>query len=225
MHTFLLNIPRLEFAALIPKGDYATICMLGKKIDNQLVQTFLGTPEVRACLPSNWQDQQGACHCMPKINIKGSSHPFGDRLVFIGDCGISRLYKDGIGAAYRTAKAAATTAIFSGVSAGDFKARFWPACRKLERDNWIGKLIFAVVGQMQKMRFARRAILRMVSSEQKKGRGPRRLSMALWDMFTGSAPYGEVFRRMFHPFFWGRLLGFMTLEIWPLKRRKSKERK
>lgn len=225
MHTFLLNIPRLEFAALIPKGDYATICVLGKKIDNQLVRSFLETPEVRACLPSNWQMQQGACRCMPKINIKGSSHPYGDRFVFIGDCGVSRLYKDGIGAAYRTAKAAATAAVFSGVSSEDFKERYWPACRKLERDNWIGKLIFAVVGQMQKMRFARRAILRMVSSEQKKGRGPQRLSTALWDMFTGSAPYREVFVRMFHPFFWGRLLGYMAVEMWPLKRRKRKERR
>ena len=28
MHVFLLNLPRLEFAALIPKGDYVTLCML-----------------------------------------------------------------------------------------------------------------------------------------------------------------------------------------------------
>ena len=28
-HVFLLNLPRLEFAALIPKGDYVTLCLLG----------------------------------------------------------------------------------------------------------------------------------------------------------------------------------------------------
>jgi flavin-dependent dehydrogenase len=223
MHTFLLNLPRLEFAALIPKGDYATVCMLGKSIDKELVQSFLETSEVKQCLPSNWQIQQAACQCMPKINIKGSARPFGNRFIFIGDCGISRLYKDGIGAAYRTAKAAATTAIFSGVSAEDFKARFWPACKRLEKDNQIGKLIFFVVGQIQKIRLARRAILRMVTSEQKRKKGAQRMSLALWDMFTGSAPYREVFMRMFHPFFWGSLLWSMAVEIWPFRRKSYME--
>jgi len=34
---------------------------------------------------------------------------------------MSRLNKDGIGSAYRTAKAAAATAVFSGISANDFR--------------------------------------------------------------------------------------------------------
>ena len=221
MHTFLLNLPRLEFAAIIPKRDYATVCMLGRRIDGELVQSFLSTSEVKRSLPPNWTNQQASCHCMPKINIKGSSQPFGNRFVFIGDCGVSRLYKDGIGAAYRTAKAAATTAVFTGVSAEDFKARFWPACQRLERDNQIGKLIFFVVNKIQKSRLARRAILRTVLLEQNKKKGPRRMSLALWDMFTGSAPYREVFRRMFHPFFWGRLLWSMAVEIQPFRRRNK----
>jgi flavin-dependent dehydrogenase len=37
MHVFLLDIPRLEFAALIPKGDYVTLCLLGDDIDDELV--------------------------------------------------------------------------------------------------------------------------------------------------------------------------------------------
>ena len=37
MHVFLLNIPRLEFAALVPKGDYVTLCLLGREIDGALV--------------------------------------------------------------------------------------------------------------------------------------------------------------------------------------------
>ncbi len=219
MHTFLLNIPRLEFAALIPKGNYATVCMLGKKIDKQLVQSFMETAEVKRCFPSDWDHQQDACHCLPRINIGGSEHPFGDRLVFIGDCGISRLYKDGIGAAYKTAKAAATTAVFLGVSAEDFKARFWPACVKLERDNRIGKLIFSSVGLIQHFRFARRAILRMVSWEQKRKKGSRFLSTALWDMFTGSAPYREVLTRMIHPVFLGRFFWNLLIELWPFRSR------
>ncbi|UCC39952.1 MAG: hypothetical protein JSV96_00360, partial [Candidatus Aminicenantes bacterium] len=104
MHAFLLNIPRMEFAAFIPKGDYATVCMLGKEIDKELVESFLEDPEVESCMPSNWKLSQKSCQCYPRINMKSAKTPFFDRLVFIGDCGVSRLYKDGIGAAYHTAK-------------------------------------------------------------------------------------------------------------------------
>ena len=38
MHVFLLDIPRLEIAALIPKGDYVTLAMLGEEIDDDLVR-------------------------------------------------------------------------------------------------------------------------------------------------------------------------------------------
>ena len=68
-------------------------------------------------------------------------------MVMVGDCGQTRLYKDGIGAAYRTAKAAATTAIFHGIAAGDFAQHFGPVCRALATDNTIGKVIFAFTRQ------------------------------------------------------------------------------
>jgi hypothetical protein len=224
MHTYLLKIPRLEFAAMIPKGEYATVCMLGKKIDKELVQSFLNSPEMKRCLPPNWDSQQEACRCMPKINIKGSNQPFADRLIFVGDCGISRLYKDGIGAAYKTAKAAATTVVFSGISEEALKQRFLPACQKLERDNRIGKLIFSSVGLIQSFPFARRAILRMVATEQHNKGRPQRMSTSLWDLFTGSAPYREVLMRMAHPFFLSRLVWNILIELWPFQPRGRKRR-
>jgi flavin-dependent dehydrogenase len=219
MHAFLLNIPRMEFAAFIPKGDYVTACMLGKEIDKELVECFLEDPEVQSLMPSSWNLSQKSCQCYPRINIKGSKKPFSDRLVFIGDSGVSRLYKDGIGAAYNTAKAAATTAVFSGISAKDFKKRFWPVCKRIDRDNRIGKLIFFSVGLMKKFRFARRAILRMVIKEQKMEGRQKRMSMALWDMLTGSAPYKEVFWRMLHPFFLFRFFRSIAVEIWPRRKK------
>lgn len=224
MHTYLLKIPRLEFAAMIPKGEYATVCMLGKKIDKDLVQSFLNSQEFRRCLPSDWNFDQGACRCMPKINVKGSAKPFGDRLIFVGDCGVSRLYKDGIGAAYKTAKAAAIAAVFNGISEDAMKQRFWPACQKLERDNRIGKLIFSSVGLLQSFPFARRAILRMVAKEQQNKSRPQRMSTALWDLFTGSAPYRDVLFRMAHPFFLSRLAGNILIELWPFRSRKRRGR-
>ena len=206
MHVFLLDIPRLEFAAIIPKGDYATVCLLGQEIDNELLGSFLRAPEVRECFPPEWQWDQPACFCSPRINVKGAESPFADRLVFLGDCGTTRLYKDGIGAAYRAAKSAATTAIYQGVAASDFRRHYQPACQAIATDNRIGEFIFLIVRQIQRWRFARRAVLMMVAGEQHKDPGSRHMSTILWDTFTGSAPYREVFVRSLHPAFLLRLL-------------------
>jgi hypothetical protein len=224
MHVFLLNLPRLEFAALIPKGDYVTMCLLGEDIDKELVQSFFHAPEVKLCLPPDWHVPEDFCHCSPKLNIRGAVHPFADRVVFIGDCGVTRLYKDGIGAAYRTAKAAAITAVFEGISAEDFRQHFWPACQYLATDNQVGRIVFAATRQIQERQFLRRGVWRMVTAEQHKAGGLRRMSMVLWDTFTGSAPYRSVFLRTLHPAFWGRLLWETLAGCWSvgLPRREGK---
>jgi flavin-dependent dehydrogenase len=225
MHVFLLNIPRLEFAALIPKGDYVTMCLLGRDIDKELVQSFMNSCEVTQCLPPGWQVPADFCHCSPKLNIRGATNPFADRLVFIGDCGVTRLFKDGIGAAYRTAKAAAVTAVFEGVAAEDFRKHFWPACQYLTTDNRVGRVVFAVTRQIQERRFLRRGVWRMVTAEQQKEGSRRRMSMVLWDTFTGSAPYRSVFLRSLHPGFWLRLLWETIAGSWPFSLSRRKRRR
>ena len=198
MHVFLLDIPRLEFAALIPKGDYATLCLLGENIDEQLIDRFFSAPEVRNCFRDGVIPAH-VCHCYPRINVKTTRPPFGNRLVMIGDSGATRLYKDGIGAAYRTAKAAARTAVFHGVSAEDFREHYWPVCRKIDVDNSVGKFVFWVSSLVQGARFVRRGLLRMVEREQRQSAAPRRMSAVLWDLFTGSESYTNVFLRTLHP--------------------------
>jgi flavin-dependent dehydrogenase len=220
MHVFLLNIPRLEFAAIIPKGDYVTACMLGEDIDDILVHSFLNSPVVKACMPSDWQVDIRSCQCSPRINIQGASRPYGDRIVFIGDCGVTRLYKDGIGAAYRTAKAAASTAIFQGISAQDFERSFWPACKTINTDNTIGKVSFIFTEQIQKRRFARRALVQMTRSEQEKPSQNRHMSTVMWDMFTGSAPYREIFMRTLKPAFILSFLGHLVASLQPSRKQK-----
>lgn len=204
MHVFLLNIPRLDFAALIPKDDYVTLCLLGRDIDKALVNAFVNSREVKECLPANWQPPPDFCRCSPKISVASALRPYGDRLLFVGDCGTTRLYKDGIGAAYRAAKAAARTAIFHGIAEEDFRQHYWPVCRKIQRDNVLGKLVFLITHQIQHRPFARRAVWTMVSKEQLDAHRPQRMSTVLWDTFTGSAPYSEVLKRSLHPAFLGR---------------------
>src|SRR5512134_1705064 len=205
MHVFLLDIPRLEFAALIPKGDYVTLCLLGDDIDDRLMDRFFSSPEVSSRFP-NGSIPRPVCHCYPRINVRTARPPYGDRLVMIGDSGTTRLFKDGIGAAYRTAKAAARTAVFHGVSVEDFRAHYWPLCRKIDWDNRVGKFVFWVGSLVQRARFARRGVLHMVVTEQNQTRAPRRMSSVLWDLFSGSAPYTDVFQRTLQPGYVGSLI-------------------
>lgn len=201
MHVFLLNIPCLEFAAMIPKGEYATICLLGREIDKELVRSFMDAPEVKACFPPAWQQAKDYCHCSPRINVRAAHQPFANHIVFLGDCGSTRLYKDGIGAAYRTAKAAAATAVFHGIAEQDFRRHYQPVCDAITRDNRIGKLVFAVTRLIQRSKFLRRGLCRTVIREQNARGGPQRMSAILWNTFTGSAPYREILFDALHPSF------------------------
>jgi flavin-dependent dehydrogenase len=199
MHVFLLGIPRLEFGALIPKGDYVTMVLLGEDIDNALGDAFAAAPEVRACMPPEWDPDVRSCQCLPHINVRGVARPYADRVVFIGDAGVTRLYKDGIGAAYRTAKAAARVAVFEGVSAAAFERHYAPVCHSIAGDNRMGQLAFLLTRLAKRLTPLRRVLLGVTAGEQSRPGDPGRLSRILWDMFTGSAPYGDIFRRMFDP--------------------------
>lgn len=202
MHVFLLDIPNLEFGAIIPKGQYVTLVLLGKQIDKTLVQSFLTSKQVQDCFPKEWElNKIAACQCFPNINTHTAKYMYGDRFVAIGDSATSKLYKNGIGAAYITAKAAATTVLFNGISAKDFKKHYLPACRSLHLDNLIGKVVFLITRIIKTNRFLKSGIVKMVIKEQIKIGEKRHMSTVLWDTFTGSAPYKEIFVRTLKPVF------------------------
>lgn len=219
MHVFLLPLSGLEFAAIIPKGEYATLCMLGHEVDEDLVNRFMNLDEVRESFPDATIPEP-VCHCFPRMNVAGARKPYADRLVFIGDAGITRLYKDGIGAAYRTAKAAAHTVATHGFSEAAFAAHFGPACRRISGDNRLGKFVFAATELVKKVPRARLAILTTVRKEQA-SLGDQPLSGVLWDVFTGSAAYRDILTRSFRPKLWGGLLGSMIFSDSKSKRATS----
>lgn len=215
-HGFLLDIPGLDYGAIIPKGEYITICLLSSHgdLDVGKMEAFLKDPAVQRVLPPGFSPDDYACYCSPRINVRGHAQPFANRLVFIGDSGVSRLYKDGIGATYRAAKIAASTAVFQGISANDFKRYYLPFCRKMDTDNRIGKFLFRSISQIQKMRFARKAVLHMVTREQQGKANPERgMSTVMWDMLTGGALYKDVFKRVLHPIFLTRFVESISASL------------
>jgi len=213
MHLFLPDLPHVKFGALIPKGDYVTFCMLGSKITNQAMRSFIASPEVKRCMPSGWVMPTNLCHCSPSLAVKGAVKPYADRLLFVGDCSVSRLYKDGIGAAYRAAKAAAVAVVHHGTSEAALRRHYWPALRSIARDNLFGQVIFLATTVIQKIAFIRRGVLRMVRREQAHPDQPARMSSILWDTFTGSAPYRDVFLRTLHPLYLLRFLSDIVAAI------------
>jgi flavin-dependent dehydrogenase len=200
MHVFLLDIPHITFGALIPKDNYVTLVLLGKDIDKKVVKDFITSDEVRSCFPKDFPMERAmTCTCYPYVNVKQGNHPFAERVVLIGDSGSSKLYKNGIGAAFLTGKAAASTAIFEGVGEADFKKYYEPVCRDLDRDNQVGKLIFWVTRLIQKSPALKRGLLDRLSREQAHEKSRLRLSSVLWDTFTGSAGYRNILKRFISP--------------------------
>lgn len=200
MHVFLLNLKNIKFGALIPKGEYVTLVLLGTEINKEIVDSFIHSETVKNSFPPGIDMKAvNPCQCFPSINIQAAKSAYSDRIVLIGDSSSSKLYKNGIGAAYITGKAAAKTVVFEGISKQDFQKSFQPICTNLNRDNAIGKLIFLVTTIIQKSSILKTGLFRMVVIEQKKNNEKRRMSSVLWDTFTGSAPYTGILKRVMNP--------------------------
>jgi len=90
------------------------------------------------------------------------------------------------------------------ISAADFKKHYWPVCKRIEIDNRFGKLIFLISKIFQYVRLTRKAILRTIAAEQKKKSGQKIMSTVLWDMFSGSSSYRDIFINTLHPVFIAR---------------------
>jgi flavin-dependent dehydrogenase len=198
VHLFLLPIDDIKFAAMIPKTAYVTLCILGKNMNREKVQTFLDHPVVRDLIPKEASSRLG-CMCLPKMNVGAPEKPFTDRVVMCGDAGSTRLFKDGIGAAYMMGKSAAKTAVFDGVSKDHFREHYLPVYKSIIKDNRYGSFLFGVTDLYRKFRFLTYAMLKVVEGEQAdSGNGNKVFSSILWDMFTGNERYRNIFYRAFN---------------------------
>jgi len=191
VHLFLLPDKGMKFAAMIPKGAYVTLCILGKEMHANTVSEFLEKPVVKNVL-KDIQYTVG-CRCLPKMNAGAPLKPFTDRVVTCGDAGSTRLFKDGLGAAYLMGKAAAKTALFQGVSARHFQEDYYPVYHSIIIDNRYGQFLFTVTDVYRKNKILTEGMLRVVRKEQEGPADHRTLSSILWNMFTGNERYKNIF--------------------------------
>jgi len=115
-------------------------------------------------------------------------------MVMIGDASFSRHYKNGIESAFLTAKLAAETAIFYGVSSSLFKKYYFKQARKMIiRDNTYGRFLFFINDLISSVPILTQAHLSLAKRPCKIG-SPQKIRQILWDMFTGNISYREIFK-------------------------------
>ncbi len=194
----------LEHTALVPKGRFLTVAMLGKCIDEvvlprdsrQIVHDFLTLPQIERILPGI-ESAPLACACAPRMTVTTAKSPFGDRFAIIGDAVGSRLNKDGLYSAHVTASRLAQTLLHDGIDRRSLARGYGQAIRWLAVDNRFGRIVFAlsrlafttpVVGRITYQAYAIECKVR--------DEGSRPLSTVLWKIASGTADYREVLREM-----------------------------
>lgn len=187
------------FAAMIPKRSYANISLLSKTLQvahpvSRFFEHDIG--RLKELYPSS---PRLICKCNPLIAIGKAKRCFGRNWVAVGDAAISRLYKDGIGSAYRTSKKAVETAIVHGASQRAFKRNYGPYCRSIALDNSIGRLLFRLISFMLKNRLLSRAIEISIRAEQRSKHKTGAHSRFLWGLLTGDQSYRTLLTGIIRP--------------------------
>ncbi|HHT9139029.1 MAG TPA: NAD(P)/FAD-dependent oxidoreductase [Candidatus Wunengus sp. YC60] len=200
IYVFSLGLKFIRFAAFIPKGAFLTICLVGKKdMDKAQLNTFLNQPKIQKMLPEGWDDSKKRCICFPSIPINHARHPYTNRLVVIGDAGISRTYKNGIDSAFTTAQLAAKTAIERGVSEKDFEEGYFrPAEKLLGRDNIYGGIILTANDIISRQKHVVSSHIKYMS-EHPDTWETKWMNEVLWNTVTGNATYKDIFFKSIHP--------------------------
>lgn len=157
-----------------------------------MVNALLDHPVVKKVLPEKYEIN---CRCLPKMNIGAPKVPFTDRIVMCGDAGSTRLFKDGLGAAYIMGKAAAKTAVFQGVSKEHFHKYYYPYYKSIIIDNYFGRFLYAMTEIYRENKLLCKGILNVVQKEQQNVHDRKRLSTIMWDIFTGNERYKNISSR------------------------------
>jgi flavin-dependent dehydrogenase len=194
----------LEHTALIPKGKFLTVAMIGKCIDDavlprdtqRIIHGFLTLPQIERILPGI-AAAPISCACVPRMTVTPARSPFGDRFAIIGDAVGSRLNKDGLFSAHVTASVLAQTVLHDGIDKQTLTKSYGKAVNWLVADNRFGRMVFG----LSRVAFTRPLLSRITyqafATECKlRGERSRPLGAVLWKIASGTADYREVLRDM-----------------------------
>ncbi len=186
--------PGLIFGAIIPKGQYINISLLGRGLATDAISEFIDAHELHQELSVS---RGSLCGCTPRIAVGPAKRYFGDRWVTVGDAAVTRLYKDGIGSAFSTAEKAVQIALTFGISEAAFSKGYKPLCQEIRNDNRYGRILFRLWAWTLRFPDLMRAWVGILKSEENLQGSQRIHSRILWGMFTGGEPYRDLLRKLF----------------------------
>jgi len=196
VQTYFQDPPGLIFGALIPKGRYLNISLLGRRLEDDAVGRFMQAHSLGGNAGPRFES---LCGCRPKVAVGAAPRAYGDRWVAVGDASVTRLYKDGIGSAFHTAQAAMSAAIELGVSDSAFRHGYARVCRAIRRDNRYGRWLFGLWSLTLRFPALLEAWAEAIRLEESWPAQERYHGRVLWGMFTGDEPYEQLARLIFHP--------------------------
>jgi flavin-dependent dehydrogenase len=190
IHAFLPAHPRIEFGGITPKGNHLAINIAGSAVDANLMNIFLGMPEVRSVLkmggsgsstnPLDWQFYKGRFPCSQARGY------YGDRFVLVGDAaGLVRAFKGkGVTSATVTGIRAAETILRRGISETAFLNHYGKANQDITRDLPYGQAMRHLTIFLARFRLLD-PVLRAASTSPQ-------LRSALLNAVSAHAPYKDV---------------------------------
>lgn len=185
IHVILPALPRVEFGALIPKGDHITVIIAGKGICTGDIDALLELPVIRRLLPVNARPGE---YFKGRFPISVARGMFGDRYVTVGDAaGLVRPFKGkGINSAIISGGLAARIMMEVGISAQAFQT-YAHGCRQVTGDIFWGQLVRKLAG-ITSHHFSMNAILRAAEKDQE-------LQELLFDCVSGRDTYRHIILR------------------------------
>lgn len=189
VHIFFLPGSPLVFGSLVPKGAFVNVSLLASGCEPPSVDEFLENEMVKKVLDFPYLR---CCGCRGRAGVKPALNPVDEGFVAIGDASVSRLYKDGIGSALKTARQAAHTAVYHGFSREAFHRHYLPLCRAIDRDNHFGSVLFRFHQRVKDSPSFLKAQAGLITAEQASRDTYRPYSHVIWGMFTGSYEYRRI---------------------------------
>ena len=192
----------MEHIALVPKGEYLTVAAIGKHIDKavlpketlKVIKRILELPQLERILP-DIASCPVACACSPMMTVSVARNPYADRLAIIGDAVGSRLYKDGLYAAYLTASRLAHIVLREGTDKKTLARMYGKTVKWLSWDNRFGKLVFRLMQLTFSNPLLSRILYQTFATELKiRDKSKRPLGEVLWKIASGTADYREILR-------------------------------
>lgn len=189
IHAFIpLELKKIEFGAITPKGDHIIINIAGRNLVSADMDDFLLYPPVKNLI--NDLNLQGLDYYKGKYPIRPAKGIIGDRFIAVGDStGLIRPYKGkGINVALETGAKAAEIMIHDGVSASALSA-YVKAFDHLYADFLYGRIFRLLVIVSIKTGFIER-ILSMAKTDP-------RLRDILFKVVSGEGTYRDVVHEIF----------------------------